>query len=378
MKLISKFFITFLFLIFSNISVNQIKWFQDCFIRPVLAQENNLSNEEILEAEITNAEKPQKKYINGREQIYQVLNLKITKGSLENEIIQIDTAQYLTVSQISYETGDQVLVRLTSFQGENHFQIIDFIRSDSIIGLFLIFFILAVFIAKKKAVTSVLGMAISFIVIFFFILPQINQGANPILISALASLILIPITFYLSHGFNQKTTIAVISTFISLFITSILSYIFVKKIKLTGFSTEEASFLFSQKTGAINMQNLLIAGIIIGLLGILDDITIAQSALVEKLKKNNPKLNFTSLFQKSMDVGKDHIASMINTLILVYTGSALPLFLLFINSDKNFSQVLNYEQIATEITIMLLGSIGVVIAVPITTFFASIKTTNTH
>jgi uncharacterized membrane protein len=149
-----------------------------------------------------------------------------------------------------------------------------------------------------------------------------------------------------------------------------LATLFVNLSQLTGFTSEEAGFLQAYKPGLINMKGLLLSGIIIGVLGVLDDITISQSAIVEQLKKANQKLKPIELYQKAMSVGRDHIASMINTLILVYTGAALPLLLLFIDNPHPFSQVINYEIIADEVVRTLVGSIGLILAVPITTLLA--------
>ena len=122
--------------------------------------------------------------------------------------------------------------------------------------------------------------------------------------------------------------------------------------------------------GDINIKGLLLSGMIIGLLGVLDDITVAQSSVVFQLKKAQEKLTASQLYAKAMIIGKDHIASMVNTLILVYTGAALPLLILFINNEAPFSEVINYEPVAEEIVRTLIASIGLILAVPITTYIA--------
>ena len=146
--------------------------------------------------------------------------------------------------------------------------------------------------------------------------------------------------------------------------------IFVNTAKLTGFASEEAGFLQVARQGEINIKGLLLAGIIIGVLGVLDDITVSQSAIVFQLKDANPKIKFEELYKRAMNVGQDHISSMVNTLILVYTGAALPLLLLFINNPHPFLEIINYEIIADEVVRTLIGSIGLISAVPITTFIA--------
>ncbi len=258
------------------------------------------------------------------------------------------------------------------FEGNDFFYITDYIRRGSLFWLFAVFVVLVALVAKWRGLTSLLGMTISFFIIFSFILPRISAGSDPIQTTIIGSFFIIPITFYFSHGFNKKTTVAVIGTVIALIITGILAGFFVESAKLTGFASEEAGFLQVIKQGSINIKGLLLAGIIIGVLGVLDDITVSQSAIVLQLKKANPKLKFEELYKRAMDVGQDHIASMVNTLILVYTGAALPLLLLFIDNPRPFSEVINYEIIADDIVRMLVGSIGLILAVPITTFIASL------
>ncbi len=312
----------------------------------------------------------------GKIQTYQKLELKILDQDKKGQSIEIETGTLPLVNVPYYRQGDKVLISQTQTPQGSQYFIEDFVRTDPLLALFLLFLILTLIIARKKGILSIFGMIISFLFIFYLILPQIAAGANPIFISLLSALFLIPLTFFLSHGFNCKTLSAIIATLISLFFTSLLALLFISQSNLTGYSTEEAGFLSFQNPNQINMINLLLAGIIIGLLGILDDITIAQSAIVFTLKKENPKQTFKSLYTKSMQIGRDHISSMVNTLIIVYTASSLPLFLLFLDSSKTFVQAINYEPITEEIIKMLISSISLILAVPLTTFIACFNSRN--
>ena len=238
--------------------------------------------------------------------------------------------------------------------------------------LLILFVVSTIAVAKWRGILSLIGMGVSFLVIFSFILPKILSGSNPVEIAILGSLIIIPVSFFLSHGFNKKTIVAIAGTLIALIITGVLANVFVEAAKLTGFASEEAGFLQVARQGTVNIKGLLLAGIIIGVLGVLDDITISQSAIVFQLKKANEKLKFNELYKRAMNIGRDHISSMINTLVLVYTGAALPLLLLFIDNPHPFSEIANYEIIADEIVRTLVGSIGLILAVPITTVIASL------
>lgn len=304
---------------------------------------------------------------------YQKLEISIMDKDLKGQVFIVEHGFGDSPVTQKFGRGDKVV--LTGYkdqEGNTNLFVTDYIRTGQLAVLFILFIALAVVVGGKKGLTSFLGMVLTFGLIFIVVLPQINRGVNPTLIILFFALVVVPITFYLSHGVSAKTTVAIIGTFITLLITVILSAIFVASAKLTGFTNDEASFVQLLKGGTINMQGILLAGIIVGFLGVLDDITVSQASIVFKLKEANKRLTFSDLYKRSMDVGKDHIASMINTLVLVYTGAFLPLLLLFLNSSKTFSEVVNYEIIATEIIRTLLGSIGLISAVPITTVLASL------
>lgn len=338
----------------------------------VVAEESQTlssKNQETLEAVVSNIIEEKDIQPMGQQnwQLYQSLELSITKGSIRGKKIIIENGKLPAANIQKYVIGDKVMV---SRSGNNYY-ISDYMRRDALIFLFLIFIGLTVYIAKWRGILSLVGMSISFAVIFMYILPNILTGSDPTQTAITASLIIIPVTFYFSHGFNLKTSIAVIGTVIALVCTGILAHYFIDAAKLTGFASEEAGFLQVAIHGAINMKGLLLAGIIIGVLGVLDDITISQSAIVFQLKQANPSLSFYELYRRAMSVGQDHISSMVNTLILVYTGAAMPLLLLFINNPRPFTEIINYELIADEIIRTLVGSVGLILSVPITTFIAS-------
>lgn len=354
-----------LLLLFACLPISQT-WAQETQETEMAAQEETLEGKvmAILDEKMT---------IQAEEKtLYQKLRINITKGSLKDKEIIVEVGDIPIVGQPKYQVGDEVVISYSQdFEGNDVFYITDFVRRLPLVWLFLIFVIFALLVGQWRGGMSLLGLAISFLIIFLFILPQIYQGNDPILTTILGSLVIIPIAFFLSHGFNRKTLVAMAGTFIALIIVGILSQVFIGLAKLTGYASEEAAFLHLAKHGAINMRGILLAGIIIGALGVLDDITVSQAAIVQQLKEANPKLKWQQLFLRAMNVGQDHIASMINTLVLVYTGAALPLMLLFIDTPRPFSEIVNYQMIAEEIVRTLVGSIGLILAVPITTLLAS-------
>lgn len=309
--------------------------------------------------------------LQGQTQKYQKLKILVTEGSLNGKEIIVENGAFAMAQVILYHKGDTVILSYTKgVEGNDIFYITDFVRTNGILILFIVFIVISLIIGSKKGFFSLLSMAISFAILFIFVLPQIQAGKDPVLIAILASIVIIPVTFYMSHGFEKKITVSVIATFVALVITGLLSIFFVNLTHLSGTASEESMFL--QTLGGIqyNLKGLLLAGIIIGTLGVMDDITVSQTAIVYQLHDLKNDLSFSELFKRSIQIGKDHIASMINTLILVYTGASMPLLLLFMNNPRPFDEILNFELITTEIVRTLVGSIGLILAVPITTYLA--------
>lgn len=234
------------------------------------------------------------------------------------------------------------------------------------------FFLLVMVVAGYKGLFSILGMFISVGILMMFVIPQILGGTNALMITVIAAFLIATVTVYLSHGWKLSSHLALISILTTLLFTTILSYWFVYLARLTGLGSEEAAFLQVENLGKIDFRGLLLSGIMLGALGVLDDIAVTQVATVFELKRANAKLEFAELYERAMRVGRDHVASLVNTLVLAYAGANLPLFLLFNTSNETPSWVhLNSSLIAEEIVRTLIGSIGLVIAVPVTTALAA-------
>lgn len=338
------------------------------------AQDLNVGNEtEYLKGKITEIVEQKQISFEGYDepQLYQKIEILVTEGSLKDERIIVENGASPLAQVIEYSVGDRVMISYNQdLEGNDVFYIAEFIRTNGMIWLFAIFIILSVAIGAKKGLNSLISMALSFLILFTFVLPQIQNGRDPMWIAIAASVIIVPITFYMSHGIDRKTTVAVISTFIALIITGVLSVIFVKKAHLTGTSSEEAMFLQTLSGEPYNLQGLLLAGIIIGTLGVMDDITVSQTSIAFQLHALKNEISFKELFNRTIVVGKDHIASMINTLVLVYTGASMPLLLLFLDNPRPFDELINLELVATEIVRTFVGSIGLILAVPISTYLA--------
>jgi len=312
----------------------------------------------------------------GFESIQQNIKLKGLEEEWQNkEIIFQGIEDYQVMKNNRYKVGDKVLVAFNPGpDGEENYYITDYIRHPSLYWLALIFVLLVALIGKWKGLRALVGLLASFFVIMKIIAPQILAGNNPLAISIFGSVLILLLVVYLTEGINKKSHLAILSVTLSLIIVGILSVIFTNISKLTGMAQEETMFLIGFGKSMINFKGLLLAGIIIGTLGVLDDAVISQIVSVEQIKKANPNLSQKQIYVKTMKIGVSHMSSMINTLFLVYAGASLPLLLLFTINEPpflSFNQIINNEMIAIEIVRALAGSIGLILSIPIATFLAS-------
>ncbi len=303
-------------------------------------------------------------------QPYQKVEVEITNSEFKGEKIIAEMGGiFVSNDNLKVTPGDKIIVnQLKKTDGSNQYYVGDFIRRDSLYFLAIVFTVAVIVVGKWRGFNSFIGLIISFFVLLKYIIPQIVAGADPVTIAIIGSLFIIVTTLYLAHGISKKTTAALLGTVISLVITALLALFFVNLAKLTGLGSEDASFLTMMPTAKINLQGILLAGIIIGALGVLDDITVSQAACVFELHEANHNLTWQELYKRGIRIGQDHIASLVNTLVLAYAGASLPLLLLFvITGGEPASILLNREMIANEIVRTLVGSLGLVSAVPITT-----------
>lgn len=346
----------------------------------IMVEEQDLEQfpkEENLQAKVVEIVDSGEVEFMGEMKPFQKLRIEIISGSQQGRLVEVDNggsigAVYVTQLE-EFKVGDKIkLYYSKDYQGEDVFMIAGHSKKDTLFGLFLIFAVVVVLVGRWWGVLSLVGLGLSFGIIFGLILPLITRGYNPVLVSLLGSLLLIPMTFYVTHGFNKKTHVGVASTVIALALTAILASWFVEATHLTGFASDESSYLQYERKGSIDIKGLLLAGIIIGTLGVLDDVTVGQASTVKQLVKVNPKLKTMELYNLAMSVGQDHISSMVNTLVLVYSGAALPMLLLFMGDNRHFFDAIEYEVIAEEIVRMMVGSIGLVVVAPLATYIAAV------
>jgi uncharacterized membrane protein len=346
---------------------------------PVKAQTSE-NQEAIFKATVQEVIETDTIEVAGQEAPYQILRITLHTSDQRDQELMIRHGAVPTVDFIDYQNGDIVYVRFnqdilslseTEVIDSSQAQIVGYSRENTLKLIAVIFLVVVLAVNGFKGIRSIAALILSFIVIFMLVLPLILQNLNPVLVAALLSVLIIPITFYLSHGWKKKTHVAVAATVFALIVSSLLAATFIRTTHLSGFSSEEAGFIRVEQE-QLNLRGLLLAGIIIGLLGTLDDITITQAGLVFSLKKNNPKLKLKELYQQSMEIGQDHITSMVNTLVLVYTGASMPLMLLFVNNPHPLGYVLSQELVVEEIVRTLVSSIGLILAAPLTSFLAAV------
>lgn len=238
-----------------------------------------------------------------------------------------------------------------------------------IVGLILLIFA----VVGKRGIGAIIGLAISLATILFFIMPQILNGKDPLTVCIIGAIVILFVTTYVAHGISTKTTIALVGTAFSLILAAGFSFIAVKLTYLLGLGDQNSYTLQLATAHQINPQGILLGGIIIGTLGALNDLTTTQSVTVFALAKENPKQHFSHLYNKSMNIGREHIISMINTLVLAYAGSSFAIFLFFAFNPINLPWwlLLNDQLTMEEIIRAVVGSVALILAVPITTLIAS-------
>ncbi len=310
--------------------------------------------------------------LGGTIQRYQVARVEILEGDYRGIVMEMDYGRRQVLSSTTYlEVGDNVLVTIGARpDGVLTVYFADFMRVNYLLWLTAIFAVTILLISRWKGLRSLISMALSLIIIIGYIIPHILAGEDPLRVSISGSVILLAVTLYLTYGWNLKTHAAVISMIIVLLITGVLAGAFVVVTRLTGSGDENALFLLQMLNTPINLRGLLLGGMIIGALGVLDDLVTTQASAVFELHHANPSLGFPQLFRSAMRIGQDHVAATVNTLVLAYAGASLPMLLMFSLGRGDYGTLVNFEFVAEEIVRTLVGSLGLVAAVPLTTAIA--------
>ncbi len=268
--------------------------------------------------------------------------------------------------------GDTIFVhRIESIDGTQSFVFFDVDRRPQLVYLALFFVGLVVVFAGLQGVRALISLGISLAAIFYILVPMLLAGYSPALTSLGISAIILSVTIFFTHGLNPRATISFLGTMGAVSVACLIAYITVDTMRMTGFSSDASVFLNFATGGSLDIAGLLLGSIIIGLLGVLDDVSITQASVVQELRAVNQQLSWRELYTRGIRVGRNHVGSLVNTLALAYVGAALPLVLLYTKANSELMITLNQEVVAAEIVRIIIGSIGLILAVPFTTLMAA-------
>jgi len=303
--------------------------------------------------------------ITGTNFLVQTMQVKVLEGPLEGDLIEI------TNDFLELDKGDKFYFNHNIFiDGRSSYTVINVARQGPLLILLGIFILTVIAFGRWQGVRSLIALAASFAAIMFVLIPGILSGWNPLMSSFLVAGVILFAAIFFTHGFNRESAVAYVGTMIAVVLAGLFAIFAVHITKLSGFAAEESVYLNFNTGGTINFTALLLGAFIIGFLGVLDDISITQSAVVTELYDSNPNITKREVYSRAMRVGREHVGALVNTLVLAYTGASLPLLLYFNLSPTSIGATINLEIFATEIVRIIVGSIGLILTVPIVTFLA--------
>ncbi|MFN2556403.1 MAG: YibE/F family protein [Nitriliruptorales bacterium] len=298
----------------------------------------------------------------------QQVAVEVLSGPDTGATFELDTAEgdYPT-----FRSGDRVLLGvLDPSAGQSAYYVGDFDRRLPLGLLAGVFVAVVLLVGRGHGFRALVGLGVSLLIVARFVVPAVLAGENPFAVALVGSFAVMIVTLYLCHGFNVKSTAALVGTAAALGVTALLGVLFVALTRLTGFSSEEASFVRFAVEG-VDVRGLVLAGLVIGALGVLDDVTVAQASTAFAVHDANPQQSWVEVFRRAMNVGRDHIASTVNTLVFAYVGASIVLLVLFTSGGVPFGDIINSEVVAQEVVTTLVGSLGLISAVPLTTALAA-------
>lgn len=298
------------------------------------------------------------------------VTVKMTDGDAAGQSVPVAFQKQLAAP--TFTVGDEVVLSYTGQQPQlaESYRLVDFQRGWPLALLAVLFALAVLLLGRWHGLAALGALVLSFVVLVLFVLPSIIAGESPLTVAVVGAGLIMFIVLYLTHGISARTSTAVLGTLVSLALIGVLGALFSYFARLTGLDDETTSLIAVLGT-AIDTRGLLLAGAIIGALGVLDDVTVTQTSAVWELRRANASLSWRELFTAGSRIGRDHMSSVVNTLVMAYAGAALPLLLAFSLSGRSLAEILTAEQVAQEIVRTLVGSIGLVAAVPITTALAA-------
>jgi uncharacterized membrane protein len=299
------------------------------------------------------------------------VTVRMTDGTAPGQSVRVVLP--LEPSTPRFAVDDQVVLAYGGGDPLNgqSYQLVDFQRGMPLALLAGLFALVVLVLGRWQGLKSLIGLGVSFAIIALFVLPAILAGENPLMVAVVAAGVIMFVVLYLTHGLSARTSTAVLGTLTSLALIGVLSALFSAVTRLTGLDEETATLIGALGHG-IDTRGLLLAGVVIGALGVLDDVTVTQTSAVWELRAANPALGWAKLYAAGLRIGRDHVSSSVNTLVMAYAGAALPVLLYSSISGVGLGSILTSQSIAQEIVRTLVGSIGLVAAVPVTTGLAAL------
>lgn len=335
---------------------------------PASAQEVHQELQETVRAEVLEIVRADERSIPGTDAtaVVQEVRVLVKEGERAGEVARFEN------DLVVLEAGDAIYVnRLESIDGVEYYTFKDVDRRTALYALIALFVVVLIMFSGLHGARALVSLAGSILIIFFVLVPLLLAGYPPVLVSVGVASLMLACALFLTHGFRARTTIAFVGTCSAVVLTGVLAAIWVRFSHLTGLSSDASIYLNFSTKGALDFSGLLLGSIIIGVLGVLDDVSITQASVVQELKRANAALGLKELYTRALRVGRDHIGSLVNTLALAYIGVSLPLVLLLAKAGSDLTLSLNQEMVAAELIRTLIGSIGLVLAVPLTTLAAA-------
>ena len=306
---------------------------------------------------------------NYKDTTVQTLKIKILNKDLKDHESIIKNTLSFNGSDIKLKKGDKISVHMEKDDGEYKFYFEGYDKTGSLIVLSIIFIICTIAFGGIKGIKSLIALVFTILLILFGLVPLLLKGHNPIILSIITCVISTILTFSITNGFTKKSLIAILGVTAGLIISGLIAYIFALTTRITGFASGDAQMLQYLPSGIVfDFKGLLFASIIIGALGACMDVSMEITSSLSEIKKHHPKISNVELIKSGFNIGKDMMGTMINTLILAYSGTSLSTILIFIGFNKGFSDIINLDSITTEIIRSLSGSIGLLFAIPATIF----------
>nr|WP_229686689.1 YibE/F family protein [Longimycelium tulufanense] len=273
----------------------------------------------------------------------------------------------------SFTVGDRVVLAYTGAapNDPSSYQLVDFQRGWPLSVLAGVFALAVLLLGRWRGLAALGALAVSFGVLVLFVLPAILAGQGPLPVAVVGSGVIMFVALYITHGFTARTSTAILGTLVSLTLIGVLGWAFAAASRLTGLDEDTANLIGLLGHG-IDARGLLLAGVIIGALGVLDDVTVTQASAVWELRRANPDLGWRGLYSAGLRIGRDHVGSAVNTLVMAYAGAALPMLLAYSLSGRTFGELVTAQAVAQEVVRTLVGSVGLVAAVPVTTALSAL------